>query len=84
MPKNIELLIHKTTLRRAGSSYIKSYEWIINKRVVINPKNDDGSNCFQYAITVALNHQNIRNHSEEILKIQPLFSKYNSNNIDFP
>ena len=57
---------HKTTFQRAGSSYIKSYGWITNKRVTINPKNEDDSNCYQYAITVTLNHQNIRNHLEEI------------------
>ena len=32
--------IHKTTLKR-GKSYIKSSEWILNKRGTINPKNKD-------------------------------------------
>ena len=46
---------HKTNLKR-GKSYIKSPEWILNKRATINPKNKDNK-CFQYSITVALNHQ---------------------------
>ena len=46
--------IHKTRLKR-GKSYIKSPEWILNKRATINPKNKDNK-CFQYSITVALNH----------------------------
>ena len=33
-------------LRREGS-YIKSPEWIRNKRATINPKNEDDDNCFQ-------------------------------------
>ena len=45
--------IHKTRLKR-GKSYIKSPEWILNKRATINPKNKD--KCFQYSRTVALNH----------------------------
>ena len=42
-----------------GGSYIDSPEWIKNEKVTINPKNDDDNNCFQYAITVALNHDQI-------------------------
>ena len=62
--ESVDLLsyhIHKTSLRR-GDSYVKSSEWLINKRATINPKNKDDK-CFQYSITVALNHQNIENHS---------------------
>ena len=54
--------IHKIDLKR-GKSYIKSPEWILNKRATINPKNKDNK-CFQYSITAALNHQNIENHPE--------------------
>ena len=55
--ERIDLLkyhLHKISLNR-GSSYIQSPEWIINKRVTINPKNTKDDNCFQYAITAALN-----------------------------
>ena len=65
--ESVDLLsyhIHKTNLKR-GKSYIKSPEWILNKRATINPKNKDNK-CFQYSITVALNHQNIENHPERI------------------
>ena len=56
--------IPKTSLKR-GKSYMKSPEWIINKRATINPKNKDNE-CFQYSTTVALNHQNIDSHPERI------------------
>ena len=65
--ESVDLLsyhIHKTNLKRE-KSYIKSPEWILNKRATINPKNKDNK-CFQYSITVALNHQNIGYHPERI------------------
>ena len=39
-----------------GSSYIQSPKWVSNKKATINQKDND-NNCFQYAITVALNHE---------------------------
>ena len=41
--ESVDLLsyrIHKTSLKR-GNSYIKSPEWIANKKATINPKNKD-------------------------------------------
>ena len=49
-----------------------------------NPKNENYDNCFQYALTVALNHQNIKNHPEIISKIKPFINQYNWKDIDFP
>ena len=83
--ESVDLLsyhIHKTSLKR-GKSYIKSPEWILNKRATINPKNK-GNKCFQYSITVALNHQEIENNPERISNIKPFIDKYNWKGIDFP
>ena len=74
--------IHKTNLKR-GKSYIKSPDWMLNKRATINPKNKDNK-CFQYSITVALNHQKIGNNPERILNIKPFIDNYNWKGIDFP
>ena len=74
--------IHKIDLKR-GKSYIKSPEWTLNKRATINPKNKDNK-CFQYPITIALNHQNIESHSERLSNIKPFIDKYNWKGIDFP
>ena len=62
--------IHKTRLKR-GKSYIKSPEWILNKRATINPKNKDNK-CFQYSITVALNHQTLKTIQKEYQILNPL------------
>ena len=70
----LEYHLHKISLNR-GSSYIDSPTWIKNKRVTINPKNTKDNNCFQYAITAALNYQNIDHHSERISKLKPFINK---------
>ena len=83
--ESVDLLsyhIHKTSLKR-GKSYIKSPEWVINKRATINPKNKDNK-CFQYSITVALNHQKIESHPERISNIRPHIDQYNWEGIEFP
>ena len=67
--------LHKINLNRGGS-HIDSPEWLKKKKATINSKNND-DNCFQYAITVALNHRNINNHPERITNIKPFINKYN-------
>ena len=70
---SIDLLyyhLQKIGLKRGGS-YIDSPEWLKNKKATINPKNND-DNCFQYALTVALNHQNIGKTLKEYQKLNLL------------
>ena len=60
--ESIELMgykLHKVSLKRGGS-YIKSPEWLVNKRATINPKNKKYDTCFQYALTLALNCNKIK------------------------
>ena len=85
MFESVELLdyhLHKISLKR-GKPYIKSPEWLINKRATINPKNKDNK-CFQYSITVALNHQSIENHPKRISSIKPFIDQYYWEGMDFP
>ena len=66
-----------------GGSYIDSPKWLKDKKSTINPKNNDDK-CFQYAVTLALNIDNIDNHPERISKIKPFINQYNWKDIDFP
>ena len=50
--------LQKISLKR-GDSYIVSQKWLKDKGATINPKNKKDNKCFQYAITVALNHEKI-------------------------
>ena len=79
----LEYHLHKISLNR-GSSYIDSPKWIKNKKVTINPKNTEDNNCFQYAITTALNYQNINHHPERISKPKLFINNYNWKDIEFP
>ena len=57
-----------------------------NKKATINPKTND-ENCFRYALTVALNSQNIpqrKKNRQRISKIKPFIDQYNSREINFP
>ena len=55
---SLEYHLHKLRLNRE-SSYIKSPKWLENKGVTIDPKKTKNNKCFQYAIILALNHENI-------------------------
>ena len=71
----LEYRLHKISLNR-GSSYIDSPIWVKNKGVT-NPQNTEDNKCFQYAITTALNYQNINHHPERISKLKPFINSYN-------
>ena len=73
---------NEISLNRAGS-YIDSPKWLKDKKLTINPKNSDDK-CFQYAVILALNLDNIDNHPERISKIKPFINQYNWKDIDFP
>ena len=84
--QGVELMeydINQITINRVGY-YIKSPEWLKSKRCIINPQNINYNKCFQYATIVALNHEKIDNHPENISKITPFFDEYNWAEIDFP
>ena len=73
---------NKASIYRGGS-YIDSPKWLKDKKSTINPKNNDDK-CFQYAVTLALNLENINKHPQRISKIKPFIDQYNWKDIDFP
>ena len=46
-----------------GGSYIYSPDWIKNKKASINPINKKDNKYFLYAVTIALNHEEIKKRS---------------------
>ena len=83
---SVEMLgihFHKIEVKR-GSSYIESPEWLKNKGATINPKNTKDNRCLLYAITIALNHEEIGKDPQRISKLIPHIHKYNWDDIDFP
>ena len=74
--------LNKINLNRGGS-HIKSPDWIENKKATINRQNKKDDKCFQYDLTVALNHEKIKRDRQRISKIKPFIDQYNWNVIDF-
>ena len=83
VPDSIDLLYYPPSKKKVWkeANHIDSPEWLKNKKPKINPKNN---NCFQYALTAALNHQYIENNPQRISKIEPFIDQYNWKEIDFP
>ena len=73
----------KKNLNRGGSN-IDSPDWIKNKKATINPINKKDNKCFHYAVTVALNHEEIKKGPQRITKIKPFIDKYKWEEINFP
>ena len=64
---------HKVNFKRHGS-YIGSFKQVKNKKKTINLNNEDNK-WFQYAATVALNHEKIKKISQKISEIKPIINK---------
>ena len=50
--------LHGVRLKRGGS-YIKSPEWLENKKAITNPKNENDDECFRWSTTCMLNYNEI-------------------------
>ena len=67
-----------------GGSYTDSPDQIKNKKVAINLINKIYNKCFQYVVTVALNHEEFKKDLQRITKIKPFTNKYNFKEMNFP
>ena len=74
---------YKTNFKQGGPS-IDSPDWVKNKKATINSINKKDNECFQYAITVTLNHEQIKKDPQKITKFKPFINKYNWQGINFP
>ena len=74
--------LQKISFKRGGS-YADFPKWLKNKKATVNPKSND-NNCFQYALTVALNYHNIEKDPQRVSQIKPFINQYDWKEIDFP
>ena len=74
---------HKINPKRDGS-YIESLDWMKNKNATINIINKKYNKCFLNAVTVALNHKEIKKDLQRIIKINSFVNKYNWEGINYP
>ena len=67
--------LNKISLNRCGSN-IDCLKWLKNKNATINLKINNAK-LFQYALTAALNYQNIKNNPERLTNIWIFINQYN-------
>ena len=65
-------------------SHIDIPGWIKNNKATINLINQKDRKYFQYAVTVALNYEEIKKDLQRITKIKSFINKYNWEGINFP
>ena len=68
---NVDALYYnldRVSLSRGGS-YIDSPKRLKNKQATINPQSKKDGRCFQYSVTAALNHKQIKVHQERIQRL---------------
>ena len=58
-----------------GASYIDSPAWIKKKTIAIYPINKKDDKCFQYAVTVALNHREILKGLQKYINVINFINK---------
>ena len=81
--EGLSIHFHEIDLNR-GSSYIPSPDWLKNKGATINPQNTKDNYCFMYALTIALNHQEMGSKPDRISnELINHILKYNWDYIDF-
>ena len=83
--KSFELLYykcHKTNFKRGGS-YIDYLDWLKTRKATINPRNIVDK-CFQYAVTVTLNYEEIKWNAEIVSNIKPFINNCNWKAINDP
>ena len=56
----------------------------VKQKKTLNPINKKHNKCFQYAVTVALNHEEIKKYPQRINRIKPFTNKCNWEGIHYP
>ena len=82
----VHLLYHKylEINPNRGGSYIDSLDWIKNEKATINLINKKDNKCFQYALIVVLNYEEIKKYQQRMTKIKLFINKCYWEGINFP
>ena len=59
---------HRLNLTR-GNSYLPLPDWLVRKKVIINPQNDD-EEFFKWAVIVALRWTDIKSHPKRMSNLR--------------
>ena len=64
---------HRTNFNHGGS-YVDYPDWIKSKKATISHINIKDNKCFQYAVTVPLNYEEIKKDPKRITKVKPFIN----------
>ena len=78
----LNYVFHKVEMKRSRS-YIKSPEWIKNKKATINYKNKDDK-CFKYVVTIALNYDEMKEKYGKAYKVNEYSKRHDRTDINYP
>ena len=73
---------HQLNLTR-GSSYLPLPDWLVRKKAIINPRNDD-EECFKWAVIAALEWADIKSHPECMSNLRKFADNYSWSGLKFP
>ena len=79
---SLDTNFHRLNLMR-GSSYLPLPDWLLRKKAIISPNNDD-KECFKWVIIVALEFLNIKSHPERISNLTKFSNNYSWSGLEFP
>ena len=78
----IDINFHQLNLMR-GSFYLPLPDYIANRKVVINPQNDD-EECFKWLVIAADRWMDIRSHPERVSNLKEFADNYDWSGLEFP
>ena len=78
----LDINFHRLNLTR-GNSYLPLSDWLVRKKAIINPQNDD-EECFKWAVIVALRWEGIKSHPEQISNLREFSDNYDWCGLKFP
>ena len=79
---HMDIDFHRLNLTR-GSSYIPLPDWLMKKKVIINPRNSD-MECFKWAIIAAIKWEEVGNNLERVSKLRKYEEEFDQSGLEFP
>ena len=77
----IDVDFHQLNLM-TGSSYLPLPDWLMKKKAIINPRNED-QDCFKWAVIAASRWEDIDSHPERISKLKRFEADFDWSGIGF-
>ena len=78
----LDVNFHQLNLTR-GSSYLPLPEWLVKKKALVNPQNND-EECFKWPMIAALKWADFKFHSERVSNLIKFTDNYNWSGLAFP